>query len=53
MFFKFLDSNSISIAAGMFQNPTNLKTKMNIFVEGKLDYYKLDNQLPKRKRYEK
>jgi len=26
---------------------------MNIFIKGKLDYYKLDNRLPKRKRYEK
>ena len=53
MFFKFLDSDNTSIAAGMFQNPTKLKTTMNIFVDGKLDYYKLDNRLPKRKRYEK
>ena len=53
IFFKFLNSDSISIAAGMFQNPTNLKTKMNIFVDGKLDYYKLDNRLLKRRRYEK
>ena len=51
MFFKFLDSDNISIAAGMFKNPTKLKTKMNIFVDGKLDYYKLDNRLPKLKRY--
>ena len=53
IFFKFLNSDSIAIAAGMFQNPTNLKTKMNIFVKGKLDYYKLDNRLLKRRRYEK
>ena len=53
IFFKFLNSDSISIAAGMFQNPTNLKTKMNIFIKGKLDYYKLDNRLLKRRRYEK
>ena len=53
MFFKFLGSNIISISAGMFKNPTHLKTKNNIFVEGKLDYYKLDNRIPKRKRYEK
>ena len=53
IFFKFLNSDSISIAAGMFQNPTYLKTKMNIFVKGKLDYYKLDNRLLKRRRYEK
>ena len=53
MFFKFLRSNSISIAAGMFKNPTKLKTSMNIFVKGKLDYYKLDNKLPKFTRYTK
>ena len=53
IFFKFLNSDSISIAAGMLQNPTNLKTKMNIFVDGKLDYYKLDSRLLKRRRYEK
>ena len=51
MFFKSLGSDSIHIAAGMFKNPTKLKTKMNIFVQGKLDYYKLDNRLPKLKRY--
>ena len=53
MFFKFLGSDNISIAAGMFENPTKLKTKMHIFVKGKLDYYKLDNRLPKLKRYSK
>jgi len=46
-----LGSDNISIAAGMFKNPTKLKTKRNIFVRGKLDYYKLDNRLPKFKRY--
>ena len=53
MFFKFLRSDNISIAAGMFKNPTKLKTTMNIFVKGKLDYYKLDNKLPKFIRYTK
>ena len=53
MFFKFLDNNNISIAAGMFKNPTKLKTKMNIFVEGKLDYYNLDSRLLKFSRYSK
>jgi len=51
LFFKLIGSNNISIAAGMFKNPTKLKTKRNIFVKGKLDYYKLDNRLPKFKRY--
>ena len=53
MFFKFLGSDNISIAAGMFKNPTKLKTTMNIFVKGKLDYYKLDNKLAKFIRYTK
>ena len=53
IFFKFLGSDDISIAAGMFQNPTKLKTTINIFVKGKLDYYKLDNKLPKFSRYSK
>ena len=53
MFFKSLGSDNISIAAGMFKNPTNLKTTMNIFIEGKLDYYKLDNKLLKFIRYSK
>ena len=53
MFFKWLRSENISIAAGMFKNPTKLKTKENIFVKGKLDYYNLDNQLPKSSRYSK
>ena len=53
IFFKFLGSEDISIAAGMFQNPTKLKTTINIFVKGKLDYYKLDNKLSKFSRYSK
>ena len=50
LFFKVMGSKNISIAAGMFNGPTKLKTKMNIFVKGKLDYYKFDNNLPKFKR---
>ena len=53
LFFKFIGSNNISVAAGMFNRPTKLKTKMNIFVKGKLDYYILDNRLPRFKRYPK
>ena len=53
IFFKLLGSEDISIAAGMFQNPTKLKTTKNIFVKGKLDYYQLDNKLPKFSRYSK
>ena len=46
-FFKRIGSNSISISAGMFKNPTKLKTEINIYTKGKLDYYKLDKKLPK------
>ena len=53
IFFKFLGSDDISIAAGMFQNPTKLKTTKNIFVKGKLDYYKLDSRMPKFNRFPK
>ena len=53
IFFKRLGSENISIAAGMFKNPTKLKTKMNIFVKGKLDYYNLDSRLLKFSRYSK
>ena len=31
----------------MYTNPTKLKTYSNIFVQDKLDYYKLDSSLPK------
>ena len=53
MFYKIFKSNNISIAAGMFRNPTKLKTNSNIFIKGKLDYYKLDRVLPKFNRYNK
>ena len=53
IFFKFFGSDNISIAAGMFQNPTKLKTTKHIFVKGKLDYYKLNNTLLKFSRYSK
>ena len=51
LFFKVIGNKNISIAAGMLNGPTKLKTKMNIFVKGKPDYYRLDNRLPKFKRY--
>ena len=53
IFFKNFTSKNICIAAGMFQNPTKLKTKLNIFTKGKLDYYKLDTKIPKYDRYPK
>ena len=53
LFFKVIGSNIIHIAAGMFNGPTKLKTKMNIFGKRKLDYYKLDSRLATFKRYPK
>ena len=53
MFFKVKESKNIHIAAGMFNKPVKLKTELNIFVKGKLEYYKLDNRLPKFSRYQK
>ena len=53
IFYKLLKSNNISIAAGLFHNPTKLKTHSNIFTKDKLDYYKLDRSLPKFNRYNK
>tara|TARA_Y100000590_G_scaffold248662_1_gene279380 strand:- start:379 stop:783 length:405 start_codon:yes stop_codon:yes gene_type:complete len=53
MFFRSIDSKEMHISAGMFNKPFKLKTEMNIFVKNKLEYYKLDNRLPKFKRYSK
>jgi len=47
MFYKLLKSKNISIAAGMFYNPTKLKTHLNIYTKDKSDYYKLDSRIPK------
>ena len=53
LFFKVIGAKTISIAAGMFNRPVKLKTTMNIFVQGKSDYYKLDSRVPKFNRYPK
>ena len=53
MFFRSIDSKEMHISAGMFNKPFKLKTEMNIFVKNKLEYYKLDNRLPKFSRYQK
>ena len=52
VFYKIKKSNNISISAGMFDNPTKLKTFSHIFTKGKLDYYKLDTKLVKFKQNE-
>ena len=46
MFYKLLKSKELDIAAGMFSNPTTMKTVSNIFTKDKLDYYELDSRLP-------
>ena len=53
VFYKIKKSNNISISAGMFTNPTKLKTHSNIFIKNKLDFYKIDPSLPKFIRSEK
>lgn len=53
IFFKRNDSPYISISAGMFEKTTKLITKHNIFTKGKMNYYKLDNKLPKYNHYNK
>ena len=53
IFFKVIGTKNISIAAGMFNKPTKLKTIMNIFTKKKLSYYKLDLSIPKFKNYPK
>ena len=53
MFYKLLKSKELDIAAGMFSNPTTMKTASNIFTKDKLDYYELDPNLPKFDRYSK
>ena len=49
--FKALRKKDIHIAAGMFNRPVKLKTIANIFTKSKLNYYKLDRNIPKFNRY--
>ncbi len=51
IFFKRYESRSISISAGLFRNPSKLKTVSHIFVKNKRDYYKILDNLPKYKKY--
>ena len=51
IFFKFKNSDNISVAAGMFNGKTGLKTMRNIFVGTKSDFYKITDKLPKYKRF--
>jgi len=51
IFLKSLGKKSNYNAGGMFNRPVKLKTIANIFTKSKLDYYKLDRDIPKFKRY--
>ena len=53
IFYKKIKSDKISIAAGVFEYPTKLKTVSNIFTKGKLDYYTLNPKLQKFNKYSK
>ena len=53
IFFKINNAANISIAAGMFDKPTKLKTFRNIFVGTKSDFYKITDKLPKFNKYPK
>ena len=51
IFFKRSGSRSVSISAGLFKNPTKLKTNSHIYIHNKRDYYKITDNLPKFKKY--
>ena len=51
VFFKRFNSKAISISAGLFKNPTKLKTVSHIYTANMRDYYKISDNLPKYKKY--
>ena len=51
IFFKIFGSRAISISAGLFKNPTKLKTVSHIYIHNKRDYYKISDSLPKYQKY--
>lgn len=51
IFFKRYGSRAISISAGLFRNPSKLKTISHIYVKNKRDYYKIFDNLPKFNKY--
>ena len=51
IFFKRFGSKAIHISAGLFKNPTKLKTASHIFTANMRDYYKISDNLPKYKKY--
>ena len=51
IFFKRTGSKAVSISAGIFKNPTKLKTASHIYIYNKRDYYKISDSLPKFNKY--
>ena len=51
IFFKRFGSRAVSISAGLFKNPSKLKTIAHIYIKNKRDYYKIEDKLPKFKKY--
>ena len=47
VFFKRFGSKAIHISAGLFKNPSKLKTISHIYVKNKRDYYKISDNLQK------
>jgi hypothetical protein len=50
VFFKRLGSKAVSASAGLFKNPTKLKTTSHIYIHNKRDYYKISDNLQKFKK---
>ena len=50
VFFKRLGSKAVSVSAGLFKNPTKLKTISHIYIHNKRDYYKISDNLQKFKK---
>ena len=51
IFFKRYGSRAVSISAGLFKNPSKLKTISHIYVKNKRDYYQISDNLPKFNKY--
>ena len=51
IFFKRYGSKAVSISAGLFRNPSKLKTVSHIYVKNKRDYYNISDNLPKFNKY--
>ena len=51
LFYERIGEKNISIAAGMLDSTTGLKTISHIFMDDKPDYYLIEDKLPKYKLY--